>query len=226
MSEHQSRPKARPEARPEARPRVRHSRFHGRVVHEDGRRCESPGCAEAGEFRAPRSARPECDGYHWFCLEHVRAFNAGYDYFKRLSPEEAASARTGHPSWDRASRPFATNADPARAGSGGIDPSRMKLHDPHGLFTGFMGGAAGFSGRFGAASARSGGVRLSAKDRQALKTLGLDEDATLESVKKQYKKLARRYHPDTNGGDRSQEHELHKVIDAYTHLSQSPAFSS
>lgn len=205
MSEFQSRPKARS------------SRFHGRVVHDDGRRCDSPGCAEAGEFRAPRTPRPERDGYHWFCLEHVRAFNAGYDYFKGLSAEEVAKARTGHPSWERASRPFATNADPSH-----IDPARMKLHDPLGIFSGLK----GVAGRFGAAPARPDGVRLSAKDRQALKTLGLDDDATLDAIKKQYKKLARRYHPDTNGGDRSQEHRLHKVIDAYTHLSQSPAFSS
>lgn len=205
MSERQSRPKAR------------YSRFHGRVEHADGRRCDSPGCTEAGEFRAPRSHRPERDGYYWFCLEHVRAFNAGYDYFKSLSAEEAAAASSGHPSWDRASRPFGTNADPA-----GIDLRRMNIHDPHGLFSSLN----GFGSRFGAAPARPNGVRLSAKDRQALKTLGLDEDATLDAIKKQYKKLARRYHPDTNGGDRSQEHQLHKVIDAYTHLSQSPAFSS
>lgn len=205
MSEYQSRPKSRP------------SRFHGRVEHADGRRCESPDCKEAGEFRAPRSPRPERDGYHWFCLEHVRAFNAGYDYFKGLSAEDVARARSGHPSWDRASKPFATNADPS-----GIDPSRVNIHDPHGIFSALR----GRSGRFGATPARPDGVCLSAKDRQALKTLGLDENATLEAIKAQYKKLARRYHPDTNGGDRSQEHELHKVIDAYTHLSQSPGFSS
>lgn len=210
MSEYQSRPKARP------------SRFHGRVEHADGRRCESPGCEEGGEFRAPRSPRPERDGYHWFCLEHVRAFNAGYDYFKTLSAEEAVQARTGHPSWDRTSRPFATNADPSGFNRAGIDPRRMNINDPHGIFTALK----GRSGRFGAGSARPDGVRLSAKDRQALKTLGLGEDATLDAIKKHYKRLARRYHPDTNGGDRSQEHQLHKVIDAYTHLSQSPAFSS
>ena len=209
MSEYQSSPKARP--------KLKNGRFHGRVEHADGRRCESPDCKEAGEFRAPRSPRPERDGYHWFCLEHVRAFNAGYDYFKGLSTEEAASARTGHPSWDGATKPFATNADPSR-----VDPSRMNIHDPHGIFSALKGRGS----RFGAAPARPDGVCLSAKDRQALKTLGLAEDATLDAIKKQYKRLARRYHPDTNGGDRSQEHELHKVIDAYTHLSQSPAFST
>ena len=209
MSEYQSRPKARP--------KVKHGRFHGRVEHADGRRCESPDCTEAGEFRAPRSPRPERDGYHWFCLEHVRAFNAGYDYFKGLSTEEVESARTGHPSWDGATKPFASNADPSR-----INPSCMNIHDPHGIFSALKGQRS----RFGAAPARPDGVRLSAKDRQALKTLGLDEDATLDDIKKQYKRLARRYHPDTNGGDRSKEHELHKVIDAYTHLSQSPGFSS
>ncbi|MCH8683855.1 J domain-containing protein [Pedomonas mirosovicensis] len=200
MSEYQSRPKGRS------------SRFHGRVVHADGRRCDSPGCAEAGEFRAPRSPRPERDGYHWFCLEHVRAFNAGYDYFKGLSEEEVAAERVGHPSWERGSRPFATNANPAD----------LNIDDPLGILKAMQ----GFTRRFGAGGARPDGTRLSAKDRQALKVLGLGDDASLEAIKKQYKRLARRYHPDTNGGDRSQEHQLHKVIDAYTHLSQSPAFSS
>jgi len=196
----------------QSRPKSRLSRFHGRVEHADGRRCESPGCPEPGEFRAPRSPRPERDGYHWFCLDHVRAFNAGYDYFKHLSAEEVAAERAGHPSWERSSRPFATNA-----GAGDLH-----IDDPHGILSALK----GWGRRFGAGGARPDGVRLSAKDRQALKVLGLDDDATLETIKKQYKRLARRYHPDTNGGDRSQEHQLHKVIDAYTHLSQSPAFSS
>lgn len=196
----------------QSRPRSRMNRFHGRVEHADGRRCDSPGCEEPGEFRAPRSARPERDGYHWFCLEHVRQFNAGYDYFKNLSPEEIAAEQSGHPSWERKSRPFASNASAAD----------LHIDDPLGILKGFK----GWDGRFGATGARPDGGRLSARDRQALRVLGLGDDATLEAIKKQYKRLARRYHPDTNGGDRSQEHQLHKVIDAYTHLSQSPAFSS
>ena len=50
-----------------------------------------PGCSEPGEFRAPGERRPGFDGpgeYRWFCLDHVRAFNAGYDWFAGMTPEE------------------------------------------------------------------------------------------------------------------------------------------
>jgi curved DNA-binding protein CbpA len=35
----------------------------------------------------------------------------------------------------------------------------------------------------------------------------------------------RRYHPDHNGGDRSHEARLQKVIDAYQRLRKAPAFA-
>lgn len=194
------------------RPKPRQNRFHGRVAHADGRKCDSPGCAEPGEFRAPRSSQPERDGYHWFCLEHVRAFNASYDFFKGLSPDEILAAQAGHPSWEGKSKPFASNADSVR----------IEIEDPLDILKAMK----GFSARFTAPATRPDGSPLTAKDRQALKTLGLEPDATPDAIKKQYKQLVRRYHPDANGGDRSREHELHKVIDAYTHLTQSPAFSS
>jgi len=36
--------------------------------------------------------------------------------------------------------------------------------------------------------------------------------------------LVRKYHPDRNGGDRSHEKQLAKVIEAYTQLKESPDF--
>ncbi|MEZ5695431.1 MAG: hypothetical protein R3E18_03080 [Sphingomonadaceae bacterium] len=60
---------------------MRSDRFHGRF-HNDGRQCDAPGCEEAGEFRAPGSLPSGFDGpgeWRWFCLDHVREFNAGYD---------------------------------------------------------------------------------------------------------------------------------------------------
>jgi hypothetical protein len=39
------------------------------------RLCDHPGCAAAGDYRAPRS-RNRLDVFFWFCLDHVRAYNA------------------------------------------------------------------------------------------------------------------------------------------------------
>jgi DnaJ-class molecular chaperone len=50
---------------------------------------------------------------------------------------------------------------------------------------------------------------------EALQTLGLDEEATAETIKARYKKLVKELHPDVNAGDRSREARLRDVIAAY-----------
>ena len=46
-----------------------------------GRPCDYPGCPCAGEYRAPKS-RTTLNEYWWYCLEHVRAYNATWDFYK------------------------------------------------------------------------------------------------------------------------------------------------
>ena len=53
-----------------------------------------PGCGAQGEYRAPKD-RSHLNDYWWFCLEHVRAYNGSWDYFKGMTPgrDRGASAR-------------------------------------------------------------------------------------------------------------------------------------
>ena len=91
---------------------VKHDRFHGRV-NRAGLQCERPGCPEAGEFRAPGARGSSFDGpgdYRWFCLDHVREFNAGYDWFEGMSPEEIFAAQSPVHGWDRQTRAFSPTA--------------------------------------------------------------------------------------------------------------------
>ncbi len=189
----------------------RRERLGGRVQHADGRRCEVEGCTEPGEFRAPRSARGstgEPPAWRWLCLEHVRAFNAAWDYLGQLPAGERWSILSGHPGWERATRAFASNAEGFRfEDSAGL----MRL-------------------RFGARWARANGQTppasdLSPADRAALDVLGLGAGATRAALRARYAELVRRYHPDRNGGDRTHEARLQAVLEAYTHLRHSPAFA-
>ena len=41
---------------------------------------------------------------------------------------------------------------------------------------------------------------------------------TLAAVKKQYKKLAKQYHPDTNKGDKEAEKRFKRLNDAYHYI--------
>jgi hypothetical protein len=51
--------------------------------------------------------------------------------------------------------------------------------------------------------------------REPLATLGLTWPTTLAEVKTRYKELAKRHHPDANGGDRAAEERLKTINLAY-----------
>lgn len=50
------------------------------------------------------------------------------------------------------------------------------------------------------------------------KVLGVPKTATAEEIKKAYRKLAKQYHPDANGGDKAAEQQFIKINQAYDTL--------
>ena len=191
------------------------ARFHGRV-EGTGRGCDQPGCGEPGEFRAPPADGPAhgYEGprpYRWFCLDHVRAFNARYNFFAGLSAEEIHEQQRPFAGWERETRAF------AHAG-GDVPPKWSDFSDPL--------DAIGARFRRAAAPAeRKDGRFLSEQDRRSLKVLGLALDIDRRALRERYAELVRRYHPDRNGGDRSFEAKLQAVIAAYTQLKGAAAFA-
>lgn len=193
--------------------RRQRTRFHGRI--EDSRRlCAEPGCEQAGEFRAPvvGGRRPGFDGpgdWRFLCLDHIRAFNTGYNFFNGMSPDEIEAQQTPYAGWDRETRAFSPGAGGAPRWADFVDPLDA------------------ISARFARAveRERKDGRPLSEGDRRALKLLGLDHDADRRALRTRYAELVRRYHPDRNGGDRSHEKALQDVISAYTQLKGRPAFA-
>ncbi len=192
----------------------RPGRFHGRVSGED-RNCEHSGCSEPGEFRAPRhhlDGGGEAGGrWRWFCLDHVRSFNAGYNYFDGMNAEEIERAQRVYGGWERETRAFAANGDP--------EPAWARFTDPADIL------GARFARAATQAPVSRNGLVLSSDDQKALKVLGLDPHATLTDIRRAYTERVRRYHPDKNGGDRTHEQALQATISAYTHLRKAPAFS-
>ncbi|SEE90470.1 molecular chaperone DnaJ [Arthrobacter alpinus] len=56
-------------------------------------------------------------------------------------------------------------------------------------------------------------------EKDFYKILGVSKDATEADIKKAYRKLARKYHPDTNSGDAQAEKTFKDVSEAYSVLS-------
>jgi len=191
----------------------RETRFHGRIEGAEAH-CAHPGCTQAGEFRAPAGRRPNFDGpgdWRWLCLDHVRQFNSGYNYFEGMSADEIEAAQTPYGGWERETRAFA-------AGGADRPPKWADFADPLDAI------GARFRRR-PAEPERADGRELSEGDRKYLRVLGLGTDADRRALRQRYADLVRRYHPDRNGGDRSHEKALQAVIEAYTGLKSRPAFA-
>lgn len=189
----------------------RQTRFHGRIDTE-GRTCEHPACEAAGEFRAPGSRRPSFDGpgeWRWLCLDHVRSFNSGYNFFSGMTPEEIHASQTPFGGWERETRAFAVNGSPGPRWADFVDPLD----------------AIGARYRPRSEPPRTDGRELSPADRRFLAVLGLGPDADRRALRTAYLDLVRRFHPDKNGGDRRHEKALQAVIEAYTALRGRPAFA-
>jgi len=192
------------------------SRFHGRYEAKD-RLCERPGCCEPGEFRAPGERGSGFDGpgqWRWFCLDHVREFNAGYDWFEGMSAEEILAAQAPAAGWRTESVGFSP-----RAAVDGV-PRWADFDDPLDAISARAGGIRSRAERE-ARMAMSG--KFSRDEAEALETMGLGSDTDRRRLRRRYSELVRRYHPDRNGGDRRYEARLTKVVDAYQLLKKSSA---
>jgi hypothetical protein len=171
------------------------------------RKCEWGDCERKGEHRAPKSPK-EPNTYRWFCQEHARDYNAQWNFFEGMSDEEVAQfqreASLGHrPTWKLGERGTAS----ARGASAAKEAANGAA-DPFGLFG---------EGAVEKPKAR----KLTRLQREAFEQLNLDEGASLRQIKARYKELLKRFHPDTNGGDRSAEGHLRRVIKAYQVLKAS-----
>ena len=54
--------------------------------------CSHPGCKAEGVFKAPKGRDHEGE-YFSFCKDHVREYNATYDYFKGMDDDALAKYR-------------------------------------------------------------------------------------------------------------------------------------
>lgn len=193
-------------------------RFHGRV-ESSGLRCEAPGCCEAGEFRAPGRRPHGFDGpgeWRWFCLPHVREFNAGYDWFEGMSAEEILRAQSPIAGWQSESRVFRPTAGVADT------PRWADYADP---LDAISARARGIRSRAEREARAAMSARFNREEAMALEVMGLGSDTDRTRLRRRYSELVRRYHPDRNGGDRRHEAQLTAVVDAYQLLKKSAALA-
>lgn len=187
-----------------------------RSLRDSAPECEWEGCNKPGLYPAPKGRGLEGQHYR-FCIDHVREYNKGYNYFSGVPDDEVVAQQKADQVGDRPTWFVGVNAygkgkgrGRGRSRSGGYG-HRFETQDPYGLF-----------GEQGPAGEAPGRVRRPLKrlERKALRQLNLEDDATKQDIKARFKELVKRLHPDHNNGDRSSEDKLREVIQAYNYLRQ------
>ena len=171
------------------------------------RTCAHPGCAAGGDFRAPKS-RLELDSYHWFCLEHVRAYNLAWNYYAGMSDAEIEAEIRRDTVWQRPSWKLGERHGPG-----------PWVRDPFGFYNG-GGHANERSQQNGHAGgrARDAAARAASAREQALAVFDLEPPLTSVQLKARYKMLVKLHHPDAHGGDKDAEERLKIINQAYATL--------
>lgn len=173
------------------------------------RPCAWPDCPDEGAYRAPVS-RSKLHEYRWFCLGHVRIYNASWNYYEGLSDVEVEAHIRADTTWNRPTWPLGDR--PLGQGAGGVgDPGASAqgfddLSDPFGLLRGHGGRATPKP------------PELPPAERRAYAILDLDFPVTFEELRTQYKALVKRHHPDANGGAKDAEEQLKRINEAYETL--------
>jgi len=167
------------------------------------RPCDHQGCLVAASTRAPKSRDMLADHY-WFCQLHAAEYNRTWNFLAGMSEDEVRTRITddlttgGRPTWS-----FKAGTRNREAAT-----TRGMFRDPTGIF-----GAANVNDERAAYDRRLGKL-----ERAALADLDLDATAMGPAIRIRYTELVKRCHPDANGGDRSAEHKLQRVIKAYKTL--------
>jgi hypothetical protein len=170
--------------------------------------CDWPDCPRPARHKAPMGRGHEGKFYN-YCTAHVQEYNKTYNYFAGMKDDEMQDfqkdARLGHrPTWKL-----------GQNGTANVSGVRRKAQQMRDDPFGIGGASVKQPGR------HPSGRALRSTELKALQTLNLDDTATAEQVKTQYKTLVKRLHPDANGGSRANEDTLKAVIQAYDHLRSS-----
>ncbi|MEE9329957.1 MAG: DnaJ domain-containing protein [Parvularculaceae bacterium] len=152
----------------------------------------------------------ELDKYLWMCVQHAREHNKNWNFFANMSDDEQKAFQEqnrygGRPTWK-----MAQNARASAAARAGLD-GKAEIDNAVGIFNQTPGAA----GSMNKEAAMRSGRRLTKLQVDSFKSMNLKTDAASSEIRKKYAELVKRFHPDSNEGDRGAEEQLQAVIKAH-----------
>ena len=160
-------------------------------------KCEQKKKKKAGEYKAPKDKNLK--DYYWFCLEHVQEYNKKWNYYEGETPEEQAKQKT------KFYRKF---------------KSKVRYQFGYDLWEESQFFTDDYENEFdNSAQYSRDGIYFTVEERAYIKVLEIRE-INPETLKKQYKKMAKKYHPDINKEDEKAEEKFKSISEAYQNLKE------
>ena len=163
--------------------------------------CEWSKCKKIGAYRAPVE-KDNSKKFRLLCIEHIKVFNKSWNYFSDMNENEIEHFIKSDLTWHKPTKSFGSSENFFRI------LWVNALDDKPGIFK---------NSTFEDLKK----AKLSEKDRDALKILGLKNDTNWSDIQKRFKILVKKYHPDKNQGSRKYEDVLKKITLAYSQLRMS-----
>ncbi|MCF8495767.1 MAG: J domain-containing protein [Alphaproteobacteria bacterium] len=158
--------------------------------------CNMPGCTAAGEHRAPKDRG--LHEYYNFCQEHAREYNAAWNFFSGMSDAEVQAHMHKSLYGDRPTWRYGVEGETT-------DALKRKIWQTY-HFTEET------------PSKRERVLDHNTPEAEALAVMDLSPPVTLEAIRERYRALAKKHHPDLNGGSAESEELLKRINMAYTIL--------
>lgn len=167
--------------------------------------CEMPSCPGEGTFRAPRDR--SLSNHYWFCQDHITEYNRAWNFFDGMNQKEVEDQILKSMFGDRPTWRY--DADGMAE-----ENIRRQAYEFHGT-----GDADNKSSRaWQEYQENQNKVDSNSAEFEALAIFGLEPPLNLDDIKAQYKKLAKKYHPDLNKDNPNAEEQLKKINMSYTVL--------
>ena len=161
------------------------------------KKCDEKGCNEEGNFIAPKS--PNNKEKYYFCLKHIKLYNKRWNFFAGKSQAEIYNFQRNDFFEGKPTFPF---SDGVRSKikfefNYFVDKEKLKFNEKRKKFD------------------KVDKLIFNADVENSLRFFKLDKDFNENELKKIYKQLVKKYHPDVKNSIKNKEKMIKKINNAY-----------
>jgi len=161
------------------------------------KQCDEKGCNEEGNFIAPKS--PNSGEKYFFCLKHIKIYNKRWNFFAGKSQAEIYNFQKNDFFEGKPTFPFSDGMKSKIKFEFNyfVDKEKLKFSEKRKKFE------------------KVNKLIFNAEVESSLRLMKLNKDFNEDDLKKVYKQLVKKFHPDVKNNIKNKEKIIKKINNAY-----------